>query len=216
MAVEDPCTSVTHGDSPGSAVHGGCGATENREPSDPQLSSDGEADHRPGESPTIPRVGQCPHATPDPGTKGAAVINPVKVIMSPWSVSRSRGLESHVTALSRIVWPWRLGWLVPLVALLAALDLISTYLLLEHSGKSYAYESGPLAAWALRQGGYNWLYVVNALGVGGLCLVAVAAQRLYLRLGLPGFARAAYVLALVPYAVATIAAVANNFLLTVI
>ena len=144
------------------------------------------------------------------------MINPVKVLMSPRSVGRGRGLESLATALSRIVWPWHLGWLVPLVALLAALDLISTYLLLEHSGKSYAYESGPLAAWALRQGGFNWLYIANALGVGGLCVVAVATQRLYLRLGVPGFARAAYVLALVPYAVATIAAVANNFLLTII
>ena len=144
------------------------------------------------------------------------MIDPLKVIMSPWIVGRGRGLESLATALSRIVWPWHLGWLVPLVALLAALDLISTYLLLEHSGKTYAYESGPLAAWALRQGGYNWLYIANALGVGGLCVVAVATQRLYLGRRLPGFARAAYVLALVPYTVATIAAVANNFLLTVL
>ena len=142
------------------------------------------------------------------------MIDPVKVLMSRQSVGP--GAESFANGLSRIVWPWHLGWLVPLVALLAALDLISTYLLLEHSGKSYAYESGPLAGWALRQGGYDRLYVVNAVGVGGLCVVAVAAQRLYLWLGLPGFARAAYVVALVPYAVVTIAAVANNFILTVL
>lgn len=103
-----------------------------------------------------------------------------------------------------------------MVALLAALDLISTYLLLEHSGKSYVYESGPLAAWALSQGGYNTLYIANALGVGGLCAVGVAVRRLYARLGLHGFARAAYVMTLVPYAVATIAAVTNNVVLAVL
>ena len=142
--------------------------------------------------------------------------NPAKALVSERSIGRGRAVEGLVARLSRIVWPWRLGWLVPLVALLAALDLISTYLLLEHSGKSYAYESGPLAAWALRAGGYNSLYIVNALGVGFLCVVAIGASRLYTRLGLGGFARAAYVMALVPYAVASFVAVANNVVLTLL
>ena len=141
------------------------------------------------------------------------MTNPVKALVSPRSIGRGRALEGFVAQLSRIVWPWHIGWLIPLVALLAALDLISTYVLLEHSGKSYVYESGPLAAWALQQGGYNSLYIANALGVGGLCAVGVAARTLYARLGLQGFARAAYVMTLVPYAVAAIAAVTNNVVL---
>ena len=142
--------------------------------------------------------------------------NPTKALVSPRSIGRGRAVEGLVGRLSRIVWPWRLGWLVPLVALLAALDLISTYLLLEHSGKTYVYESGPLAAWALEAGGYNSLYIANALGVGFLVGVAVATSRLYTRLGLIGFARAAYVVALVPYAVASFVAVTNNVVLTLL
>ena len=144
------------------------------------------------------------------------MTTPAKALTSRRSIGRGKAVEGLVAQLSRIVWPWRLGWLVPLVALLAALDLISTYLLLEHSGKTYAYESGPLAAWALQAGGYNSLYIVNALGVGFLCFVAIAVSRLYTRLGLSGFARAAYVLALVPYAVASFVAVTNNVVLTLL
>ena len=144
------------------------------------------------------------------------MTNAAKALLSPRSIGRGRAVEGLVARLSTIVWPWRLGWLVPLVALLAALDLISTYLLLEHSGKTYVYESGPLAAWALNKGGYNSLYVTNALGVGFLCAVAVGVSRLYTPLGLTGFARAAYVIALVPYAVATFAAVTNNVVLALL
>ena len=144
------------------------------------------------------------------------MTNPARALLSPRNIGRGRAVEGFVARLSWIVWPWRLGWLVPLVALLAALDLISTYLLLEHSGKTYVYESGPLAAWALRAGGYNSLYIVNALGVGLLVAVAIGASSLYTRLGLTGFARAAYVLALVPYTVASFVAVANNVVLTLL
>ncbi len=144
------------------------------------------------------------------------MTNPAKALVSARSIGRGRAVEELVALLSRIVWPWRLGWLVPLVALLAALDLISTYLLLEHSGKTYVYESGPLAAWALTKVGYNSLYITNALGVGFLVLVAIGTSRLYTRLGLSGFARAAYVVALVPYAVATFAAVTNNVVLALL
>lgn len=144
------------------------------------------------------------------------MTNPAKALLSPRNIGRGRAVEGFVARLSWIVWPWRLGWLVPLVALLAALDLISTYLLLEHSGKTYAYESGPLAAWALSEGGYNSLYIANALGVGFLCVVAIGVSRLYTWLGLSGFARAAYVVALVPYAVASFVAVTNNVVLTLL
>ena len=114
---------------------------------------------------------------------------------------------------SRAIWPWHHSWLVPLVALLAALDLISTYLLLEVSGKANVYESGLLASWALRRGGFNGLYIMDVVAVGLLCLVAAAARFFYDRRGLGGYARISYVAVLVPYAVATLAAVVNNFLL---
>ena len=104
------------------------------------------------------------------------------------------------------IWPWRMSWLFPLVALLAALDLISTYALLELSGKTDVYEGGLLAKRALQLGGWNGLYIMNA----------VAARFFYGRFGLEGFARAAYVSVLVPYAVAESAAVANNVLMTFI
>ncbi|MDA1215609.1 MAG: hypothetical protein O2812_01870 [Chloroflexi bacterium] len=99
---------------------------------------------------------------------------------------------------------------------MAALDLISTYFLLEHSNKPYVYESGPLARWALSIAGFNGLYVMDAAAVAFLCTVATVARLFYARLGLSGFARAAYVLTLVPYTITVFAAVVNNVLLTVI
>ena len=125
-------------------------------------------------------------------------------------------MERHVGAWSRFLWPWHHAWLFPLVTLLAALDLISTYVLLELSGKTNVYESGPLASWALRRGGFNGLYIMNAVAVGLLCLIAASARLFYARFGLTGFARASYVAVLVPYTVAALAAVVNNLLLTFI
>lgn len=132
------------------------------------------------------------------------------------SLRRDRAAERHLETWSRFIWPWREGWLVPLVVLLAALDYISTYLLLEVSGKVHVYESGPLASWVLRRGGFDGLYIMNAVAVGLLCLIAVIARVFYTRFGLNGFARTAYVIVLVPYAIAALAAVVNNFVLTFI
>lgn len=132
------------------------------------------------------------------------------------SLERSRAMERRLEVVSRAIWPWHHAWLVPMVALLAALDLLSTYAFLELSGKPDVYESGPLAAWALQRGGFNGLYVMNALAVGFLCLVAVGAHKYYSRLGLRVFARTAYVAVLVPYALVAFAAVVNNLLFTVI
>ena len=132
------------------------------------------------------------------------------------SVEWSRRLEDRMKQVSKAIWPWRMSWLFPLVALLAALDLISTYALLELSGKTDVYEGGLLAKRALQLGGWNGLYIMNAVAVGFLSIVAVSARFFYGRFGLEGFARAAYVSVLVPYAVAESAAVANNVLMTFI
>ena len=109
------------------------------------------------------------------------------------SFHRAQSIERHVAAVSRFIWPWQDSWLLPLVALLAALDLVSTYALLELSGKTHVYESGPLARWALQIGGFNGLYVMNAVAVGFLCVIATSARLFYVRCGLNGFARTAYV-----------------------
>ena len=129
------------------------------------------------------------------------------------SLKRAQSIERHVATLSRFIWPWQDSWLLPLVALLAALDLVSTYTLLELSGKTHVYESGPPARWALQLGGFNGLYIMNAVAVGFLCVIATSARLFYTKFGLNGFARTAYVSVLVPYAIAAFAAVVNNFLL---
>ena len=76
--------------------------------------------------------------------------------------------------------------------------------------------AAPLASWALRRGGFNGLYIMDAMAVGLLCLIATTARFFYARLGLEGYARISYVAVLVPYAVAALVAVVNNLLLVFI
>ena len=131
-------------------------------------------------------------------------------------VDRERSMDRHIGTVSRLIWPWQDRWLIPLVGLLAALDLISTYILLELSGKTNVYEGGLLAGKALSWGGFDGLYIMNVASVGLLCLIAVTARFCYNRYGLKGYARTAYVVMLVPYAVVAFAAVVNNTLMTAI
>ena len=65
------------------------------------------------------------------------------------SLERSWTSERYVEALSRSLWPWRESWLLAFVSFLAVLDYVSTYAVLELSGKTCVYEGGPLASWAL-------------------------------------------------------------------
>lgn len=131
-------------------------------------------------------------------------------------VDRERSMDRQIGPVSRMIWPWQDRWLVPLVGLLAALDLISTYVLLELSGKTNLYEGGLLAAKALRWGGFDGLYIMNVACVGLLCIIACTARYCYARYGLEGFARTAYVVMLVPYAIVAFAAVVNNSLMVAI
>lgn len=132
------------------------------------------------------------------------------------SRERDRSLERHVETLSRKLWPWRLSLLVWVVVLLAVLDHASTYALLELSGNEHVYESGPLARWALRLGGFKVLLVVDIAAVGVLSFTAVLVRYLYSRYGFAGYGRAAFVLLLVPYTVIALAAIYNNLLLTLL
>ena len=130
------------------------------------------------------------------------------------SILRERRSDPRVEQLSRYLWPWHEAWLVRLVALLALLDYLSTYALLELSGKESVYERGLLAHWALQSGGFRNLLLMDTLAVALLCLVAIGVRFLYSRFGFTGFARAAYVAVLFPYAVAALLATANNLVRT--
>jgi hypothetical protein len=126
------------------------------------------------------------------------------------SVQRDRRFEPWMDRMSHRLWPWRDAWLAAAIAVIALLDYLSTYALLNLRNKPHAYERGPLAHWALEAGGFPGLLALDAVGVTVLCLVAVVVRTVYARFGYVGYGRAAYVLVLVPYAVAASLAVVNN------
>jgi len=130
------------------------------------------------------------------------------------SLARDRSSERYVEAVSRSLWPWPESLLLALVGLLAMLDYVSTYAVLELSGRLDVYESGPLASWALRTGGFTGLFLVDMAAASALLLVAVTIRLLHSRFGFNSFGRAAFVVVLVPYVVVTMAAVFNNIVLT--
>ena len=132
------------------------------------------------------------------------------------SFERDRRVEPYAEAVSRRLWPWREQRLLAVVVVLVILDFISTYAFLQSTGIAYTNESGLLAGWALRMGGFGLLFLGDMGAVLALSLVAMAARSIYLRIGFKGLARAAFVLLLVPYAVMAVAAVINNVVLTVL
>ena len=132
------------------------------------------------------------------------------------SLQRDRSSERSMEAVSRLLWPWRESRLLSLVCFLAVLDYVSTYALLELSGKTHVYEGGSLAGWALRMGGFKGLLLVDVAAVSALLLTAVTIRFLYTRFGFKGFGRTALVLLLAPYAVITMAAVYNNIVLALL
>ena len=131
------------------------------------------------------------------------------------AVERDRRAESRVGALSRFLWPWQERRLIALVILLALLDYGTTCAALKLSDKGYE-EGGMLAGWALRVGGFGWLFLVDMGAVIGLSILALTARSVYFKFGYRGFGRAAFVVLLVPYALVAIAAIINNIVLTVI
>ena len=129
---------------------------------------------------------------------------------------RDRRAEGRIEAVSRALWPWRERRLVDLVCVLVIIDYITTYVVLEFSGKAGIGEGGLMAAWALRIGGMGWLFLVDLGAVVLLTLAAFAARHLYSRFGFKGFARASFVALLLPYAVAALAAAVNNVVITLL
>lgn len=130
------------------------------------------------------------------------------------AVERDRRAEARIEAISRALWHWRERRLVLLVGLMALLDYATTSVGLELSGNPDVYEGGMLAGWALQVGGLGWLFLVDMAAVVALALAAVALRSLLLRFGFAGFARAAFVALLIPYAVVAAAAVVNNLIVT--
>ena len=126
------------------------------------------------------------------------------------SVRRDRRFEPSVERVSRYLWPWREAWLVRTAFLVAALDFLSTYALLDLSNKTNAYERGILASRALQIDGYRGLLIMNLAAVGAICLVAIGTRLLYSRFGYHGFARAGFVAAILPYTLAAFLAAVNN------
>lgn len=130
------------------------------------------------------------------------------------SIERDRAREQYVEAASRFLWPWRESWLLAMVGLVAVLDYVSTYAVLELSGKVDIYEAGPLASWALQMGGFSRLFWVDMAAAITLLLVAIIIRGLHFKFGFKGFGRTAFVVVLVPYVVVTMAAIFNNVVLT--
>ncbi len=129
------------------------------------------------------------------------------------NAARDRGADPHVGAISRFIWPWRESRLLFLVGCMAALDFTSTFVAIEISGSDFIGEGGRLANWALETAGFAGLLLMDIVAASAMFAVAIAARNLYQRRGYSGFARIAFVVALLPYAVVTAAAVFNNIML---
>ena len=130
------------------------------------------------------------------------------------SLERDRSNEQYMETASRSLWPWGESRLLVLVGFLAVLDYVSTYAVLELSGRSDVYEGGPLASWALQTGGFARLFWIDLAATSTLLLAAITIRFLHSRFGFKGFGRIAFVVMLVPYVVVTMAVVFNNIVLT--
>ena len=123
---------------------------------------------------------------------------------------KDRSFDRNFDSLSRSFWPFRETWLLAIVGLFAILDFLSTYVVLELIRKPHIVESGPLAGWALRSGGFGLLLLVDIASIGILSLVAFAARYLFQRFGFKGYGRAAFMVVLVPYIVRLVIVIINN------
>ncbi len=130
-------------------------------------------------------------------------------------VERERRLDSPLGAISRKLWPYPESKLLFYVIIVAILDYTSTFTALELSSNQ-VYEAGLVAKWALKTGGFPGLFLVDIICIGTLICVAIGARHLYRRLSLNGFARAAFVLPIIPYFVITMGVVFNNVLVTLL
>lgn len=126
---------------------------------------------------------------------------------------RDRRSERYFEAASRFLWPWRLSRLVAFAGFVALMDYCSTYAVLEFSGKRYLNEGGPLASWALEEGGFAGLFLADLAAVAAISITAIVARFMFRKFKFDGFGRAAFVFLLIPYVVMALVAVVNNMIL---
>lgn len=129
-------------------------------------------------------------------------------------IEKERNLERPIESFSRVLWPYAESKLVLYVGLLAILDYLSTFAVLELSNNSRVSEAGLLAKWALQSGGFFGLLIMDLVCVSIIIGLAIGVRAFYKRLGFNGFGRAAFIFLLVPYFVLIMAVVVNNTILT--
>lgn len=129
------------------------------------------------------------------------------------NIERQRKFERQVYAFSHVLWPYTELKLVFYISVLAVLDFTSTFVALELSGNKHIYEAGFLAKWALQIGGFPALLIVDIISICVLIFLAFIAKAFYIKLGLKGFGRAAFVLMLIPYFLIIWGIITNNILL---
>jgi len=103
-----------------------------------------------------------------------------------------------------------------MVTCLAVLDFASTCIFLKLNANNRIYESGPLANWALLNGGLIGLLVVDIFAVITISAMAIGARYIFTKLGFEGYGRAAFVLMLIPYGIVAVIAIFNNIVITVL
>lgn len=130
------------------------------------------------------------------------------------NIEKERTLERPIEKFSRLLWPWAESKLALFISSMAILDYVSTYTALRLNVNNQVTEVGFIAKWALQTGGFVRLFFVDLTVIAVLLLLAVGARLLYIRLGFPGFGRAAFVFVLTPYSVFILAVIFNNILLT--
>ena len=127
-------------------------------------------------------------------------------------IERERHLDGHIETISIKLWPYPEKKLVFYVIIMALLDFTSTFTALKLSGNDHVSEVGLLAKWALQDGGFSRLFLVDTIAICTLIFLAIIARSMYVKFGLNGFGRAAFVLLLVPYLVFIFGVIVNNIL----
>jgi hypothetical protein len=124
-----------------------------------------------------------------------------------------RGLGRYAEAISYFLWPWQELRLLIVIGSLCIIDYFSTYAALALSSNNNIYERGHLAAWALENGGFLFLLVIDIVAVVVISIVALVIRYLYFKRGFRDYGRAAFVFLLIPYIVITALAIVNNIIL---
>jgi hypothetical protein len=121
-----------------------------------------------------------------------------------------RGLGKYAERISRFIWPWNERWLLVVASVLCFVDFITTFILLNLSGRNDVYESGVIASRALERGGFILMLTFDIIAMMVLSLLAFTAKRIYDRKGHRDYGRAAFVFILIPYVVVTIFVIINT------